>query len=418
MKDRADVIIIGGGPAGCAAALDLHRLGYRVVLCDQAKFPRDKVCGEFISPAADPILNRLGVLDAIEALSPKRLKGVAISSYEGEELVVDYPQLPGMTARPTSLSVSRYEFDSILVEQVRRVGVKIREQHKVTEFLFEGDCVSGVRGWDDEKTSFTIQAPLVIDAGGRNAVSLRKFDLKEEARGNVKIALAAHWSGAQIPDDYCYMHVSRPGYTGISKVSEDLSNVVLVVDRQSMHGERPEKFYRDAVMKNRLRRQILQSAECTEPVRAVESLAFSVKPVPCGGLLLVGDAMGFIDPFTGEGIYLSLRSSEIAAEVVHQAFQDSCWSRDALKVYEARRKQEFERKFLLSRILQKLIYRRLLCNQVVKILKGNRELAETLVGVIGDLLPAEKVVSFKFLSQLVSNWQYFTTLPEGSPNRL
>jgi menaquinone-9 beta-reductase len=98
----ADVIIIGGGPSGCAAALGLNRLGYRVVLCDQAKFPRDKVCGEFISPAADPILKRLGVFDRIEALSPKRLKGVAISSYEGEEIVIDYPQLPGMDARPTS----------------------------------------------------------------------------------------------------------------------------------------------------------------------------------------------------------------------------------------------------------------------------------------------------------------------------
>ena len=62
MINKTDVIVIGGGPAGCAAAIGLSRLGYRVALCDQAKFPRDKVCGEFISPAADPILARLGVL--------------------------------------------------------------------------------------------------------------------------------------------------------------------------------------------------------------------------------------------------------------------------------------------------------------------------------------------------------------------
>lgn len=398
---ETDVIVIGGGPAGCAAALGLNQLGYRVVLCDQAKFPRDKVCGEFISPAADPILKRLEVFDRIEALSPKRLKGVAISSYEGEEVVIDYPQLPGMDTRPTSLSVPRYELDAHFIEQVREVGIEVREQHKVTEFLFDEGCVVGVRGWDENKTSFTLKAPLVIDAGGRNALSLRKLGLKKESAGNVKIAMAAHWQGAQIADDYCYMHVSRPGYTGISSVGKDRANVVLVVNRQSMHGEKPDKFYLDAVMGNCHRRKILQDAECIESVRAIESLAFSVKPVPCGGLLLVGDAMGFIDPFTGEGIYLSLRSSEIAVEVADKAFKNSDWSNETLNDYEVRRKQEFDKKFLLSRILQKLIYRRYLCDRVVKALQREPALADTLVGVIGDLLPAQRAVSFKFLLRLM-----------------
>lgn len=400
---KTDVIIIGGGPAGCAAAIGLSRLGFNVVLCDQAKFPRDKVCGEFISPAADPILDRLGILDRIQSLNPKRLKGVSISSYGGEELAIEYPYQPGSTERPTSLSVPRYELDSLFIEEVKRVGVEVREQHKVTEFLMEDDCVVGVRGWDENKTSFSIHAPLVIDAGGRNSLSLKKFNLKKEPVGKVKIALAAHWQGAQIADDYCYMHVSDPGYTGISSVGDDRANVVLVIHRHSMNGVKSEKFYLDTVMNNPLRRKILKDAECIESVRAVESLAFSVKPVPCGGLLLVGDAMGFIDPFTGEGIYLSLRSSEIAVEVAAKALKNSDFSRTALKVYEVRRKQEFDKKFLLSGILQKLIYNKFFCDRVVRALKGDRDLAETLVGVIGDLTPAETVVSFKFLSKLVGS---------------
>mgnify|MGYP001161482396 CR=1 FL=1 len=399
--DKADVIIIGGGPAGCSAALGLNQLGYHVILCDQAKFPRDKICGEFISPAADPILDRLGVLDDIEALTPKRLKGVAISSYEGEELIIDYPCQPGQIERPTSLSVPRYELDSLFIEQVRRVGVEIREQNKITDFLFKEGCVSGVKGWDENKSSFTLKAPLVIDAGGRNSLSLKKFNLKRESSRNAKIAMAAHWQGAQIPDDYCYMHVSRPGYTGISSVNQDKVNVVLVVDQNSMRGEKPDSFYGRMVMKNRFRRKILQNAECLESVRAVESLGFSVKPIPCGGLLAVGDAMGFIDPFTGEGIYLSLRSSEIAVQIADLALKNADVSLEFLKIYEKKRKQEFEKKFLLSRILQKIIYNQFFCDQVVRVLKEKRELAEILVGVIGDLVPAERVVSFKFLSQLV-----------------
>lgn len=398
--NNADVLVIGGGPAGCAAALGFNQLGFRAILCDQAKFPRDKVCGEFISPAADPILDRLGVLRSIQALTPKRLKGVAISSYEGEELVIDYPCQPGRLERPTSLSVPRYVLDSIFVEQVKRAGVEVREQNKITGFLFDKGCVAGIRGWDENKTSFVLRAPLVIDAGGRNSLSLKKFSLKRGSSRKGKIAMAAHWRGAQIADDYCYMHVSRPGYTGISSVGEDRANVVLVVDRNSMNGKKPDSFYRDTVMKNRLRRRILQNAKCAGSVRAVESLSFSVKPVPCGGLLLVGDATGFIDPFTGEGIYLSLRSSEIAVEVASAALKKSDFSREFLKAYEKKRKQEFDKKFFLSRILQKLIYNRFFCDRAVKVLKQKRDLAEILVGTIGDLTPAERVVSFRFLSKL------------------
>ena len=400
--DNADVVVIGGGPAGCSTAIGLSRLGYNVVLCDQAKFPRDKVCGEFISPAADPILDRLGILSRIEMLTPKRLKGVSISSFEGKEFSIDYPFQPGLAERPTSLSVSRYELDSLFVEEAKRAGVEVREQYKVTEFLFEDDCVIGARGWDGSKTSFSIHAPLVIDAGGRNALSLKKFHLKEEPVGAVKIAMAAHWEGAQIADDYCYMHVSDPGYTGISNVGRDRANVVLVVNRHSMNGENPDKFYLDTVMKNSQRYKILRNAKCLESVRTVKSLAFSVKSVPYGGLLMVGDAMGFIDPFTGEGIYLSLRSSEIAVEVAVKALENFNFSRDALNIYEVRRKKEFDKKFLLSKILQKLICNQFFCNQVVRALKGDRGLAEKLVGVIGDLEPAETVVSSRFLLQLAA----------------
>tara|TARA_B110000438_G_C15810124_1_gene649236 strand:+ start:1544 stop:2800 length:1257 start_codon:yes stop_codon:yes gene_type:complete len=401
-----DVIVVGGGPAGCATALDLNRRGYSVALCDQAKFPRDKVCGEFISPGADPILEQLGVLNAIESLKPKRLKGVAISSYESMELDIDYPAATETAVRPTSLSVPRYQLDALFIKQVQSVGVKVFEQHKVTNFVFNAGCVAGIEGWDENKTSFFLRCKLVVDAGGRNAVSLKKFNLKRERSS--KIALSAHWQGVHLPDEYCYMHVSKPGYTGISSVGNGRANVVLVVDRlnneRDWKGERVENletFYHRALMQNCRRSKMLESGERVESVRSVESLAFTVKPVPCDGLVLVGDATGFIEPFTGEGIYLSLRSSQLACEVIHAGFKASNFPKNILSVYEKKRYQEFRGKFLLSRLLQVLIYNQFFCNRVMKSLSTNRVLAETLVGVIGDILPAKKVLSIKFLCKLL-----------------
>ncbi|MDP6180809.1 MAG: FAD-dependent monooxygenase, partial [Desulfatiglandales bacterium] len=121
---KCDVIIIGAGPAGTATALLLKKKGYQTILLEQAKFPRDKVCGEFISPAADSILKELGVLASIEAQSPLRLKGVFLSSYEESEMFVDYPDMPYSPGPVTSLSLPRTEFDNLMLEKVREAGVE------------------------------------------------------------------------------------------------------------------------------------------------------------------------------------------------------------------------------------------------------------------------------------------------------
>jgi menaquinone-9 beta-reductase len=399
--NRYDVIVIGGGPAGAAAALFLNRSGYKVLLLDQATFPRDKVCGEFISPAADAILEDLGVLAAIEATSPLRLRGVAISSYEKAELAVEYPPHPGVKGPMTSLSLPRFVFDQLMIQKVKQVGVEVREGHKVTDFIIEDGNVTGVRGRDADSKAFEFLSSVVVDAGGRNGISLRRFDLKKKSAGSGKIALAAHWTVPKPPLDYCYMHISPPGYTGIAPTGKNQVNVVLVVDKKYLQGKDLQDFYVETVLQNPLRRSLLENGQVEEKVRSVDSLAFSVRPPTVGGLLLVGDAAGFIDPFTGEGIYLSLRSAQIASGAIDTAFKKKDFSRAALSAYEGLRNQEFKKKFLLSKILQRLIYSRPLCNRVIRTLARNPDQAATLVGVIGDYIPADKVMSFRFLWRLL-----------------
>ena len=404
-----DVIVIGAGPAGVSSAVFLAARGYRILLLDQARFPRDKVCGEFISPAADRILDELGILSAIESLSPVRLQGISISAYENESFSVDYPAFPGTGQSMSSLSVLRTVLDKLLLDRAREKGVRIMEGFKVTNFIFDQGQVTGVEGWDEEKVSFRFNSRVVVDAGGRNAVSLRKLNLIKKDSGNGKIALAAHWSGVNLPQNYCFMHISPPGYTGISSVGKEMANVVLVVDRGLIKGVSDKKeFYAQAVLKNRSRAKLLKNGVVAQKVRAVDSLAYSVRPPECGGLVLVGDAMGFIDPFTGEGIYLSLRSSQIAAGVIDDAFGNNDFSRNHLSVYERNRAKEFNKKFLLSRILQGFIYNRALCGWLVGTLSADPSLAETLVGVIGDYIPADRVVTPGYLFKLLKksfDWQ-------------
>ncbi|MBI4389690.1 MAG: FAD-dependent monooxygenase, partial [Nitrospinae bacterium] len=189
--DRFDAVVIGAGPAGVSSALFLHKMGFRTLVLDQATFPRDKVCGEFISPAADPILDELGVLSAIEARSPVRLRGVALSAYEKNEIQIPYPPIPGSPVPPASLSVPRTTLDALLLEKARSAGIEARERHKVDDLIFADGSAAGVTGLDGQKKRFTFRARLVVDAGGRNSVSVRRLGLRIDPPGPRRIALAA-----------------------------------------------------------------------------------------------------------------------------------------------------------------------------------------------------------------------------------
>ena len=411
-----DVIVIGAGPAGCASALFLHQKGLRVLVLDRASFPRDKVCGEFISPAADDILKELGVLDSIQQSDPVRLRGVAISSYGKPELCIDYPPCPDRTNPMTSLSLSRFQLDHLLVQKLIELGVVIREGHAVDDFLFEDNRVTGVKGRDEDNRSFAFSASVVVDASGRNGLSLRRLGLIKPHWGPGKVALAAHWENVQFPHDYCYMHVSSPGYTGMAPVGKDSVNVVLVVEDRYVKGRELDTFYQTAVMGNERRRSLLSGARLKERVRSVGSLAYDVRPVSCGGLVLAGDTTGFIDPFTGEGIYLSLRSAQLAAGIIQRAFSAGDFSKNFLVEYEQKRQKEFRQKFILSRILQKIIYRRRWCDGVIALLRRNPQMAQTLVGVIGDYFPAERVLSWRFLLEGIRG--AVSPNPEAGPQRV
>ena len=230
----------------------------------------------------------------------------------------------------TSLSLPRFQLDHLLVQKVMEQGVDVRERHAVDDFLFEDNRVTGVKGRDEANRPFTFSASVVVDASGRNGLSLRRLGLIKPHRGPGKIALAAHWENAQFPQDYCYMHISSPGYTGMAPVGNDSVNVVLVVEDRHVKGQELDAFYQTVVLGNERRQSLLAGARLKERVRSVGSLAYDVRPVRCGGLVLAGDTTGFIDPFTGEGIYLSLRSAQLAAGVIHQAFaagtfQESFW---------------------------------------------------------------------------------------------
>ena len=222
-----DVIVVGAGPGGAVASILLARRGRDVLLLDKATFPRDKPCAEYLSPEINVLLARLGLLAAVEATGPARLRGFIIVPPSGRPFRGDFvPEGP----HSYGMAVPRTALDAALLARARAEGVAVREGFRVGDLLREGDRVVGVRGRargrrDEEE----LRAAVTVGADGLHSVVARRLGVGRRTRRPRRLALVTHMAGVARLGDYGEMHV-RPGeYAGIAPLGGDLANVAVVV---------------------------------------------------------------------------------------------------------------------------------------------------------------------------------------------
>jgi geranylgeranyl reductase family protein len=388
-----DVVVVGGGPAGAAVSILLRRRGHDVLLLDEARFPRDKVCGEGVSPEAWRLLDLLGARDAVRALHPHPLRGMSLVSPCGIAFHGTYRR----DDDDLGFAVRRDRLDAALLACARAAGVEVREGAKVSAVLRANEQVTGVAAGDER-----IDARLVVAADGRRSVVARGLGLLGEHRSLRKFAVRGHWDGVLGLRESGEMHVGFGGYCGIAPLGPRTANLAFVLDRRAMAraGGDLESFYRATIaarwpaLHERLARAALLA-----PPRAIGPLALVARRAWAPGALLVGDAAGFYDPFTGEGVTLALRSAELAAATAHEALASG---RTAdLSAYERARRDATRDKFRLNRLLQHVVAWPGLADSVARRLARRPDLADQLVGIAGDFVPARSALGPGFLWRLV-----------------
>ncbi len=400
MKPRAvDIIVVGAGPAGSATAFLLAERGHSVLLLDRAEFPRPKLCGEYLSPGTSRILDRLGVLKAVDEAGAVPLRGMKITAPDGTVLVGEYPTAgPWRGYRDYALALPRLTFDQILLERVKACALEVREQHRVTDLLIDGDWVGGVRGVDAGGSPFEARARLVIAADGRNSVVAHRLGLYRPHRLR-RFALLMYGEGIEGFEGRGEIYVDPPDYAILNPVAPGQVNLSLVVPlaHAAPHRGKLEPFFFARLKQLDYLRPRLGGLRPLGPVGALGPLAYRVVPPRHGGVLLVGDAAGFYDPFTGEGLYAALRSAELATEVAHAALTAGDCSPPALAPFWRARRAAFRDKERLTRVLQVVIGRRWLANRVAHWLARRPDLLSLLMGVIGDFVPPRALVSPRVL---------------------
>ena len=315
-----DVIIAGSGPAGASAAIHLALGGARVLLAEQKKFPRPKLCGEFISPECSAHFDRLGVADQMYASDPAKLTETVFYSQSGASVSVPSDWFGNGVA----LGLSRAEMDERLLRRAVEVGVHVLEDTQVLDLNFEQQRVAGVtlRSHVAEKT---VPAPLTIDATGRARTLARMARKVSRSRARLQrrqlVAFKAHLRNTQVARGTCEIYFYPGGYGGLSTIENGLTNLCFIVNSRDVRTLQsdPNGIMREIVCRNHRAAHTLEHAEPVTPWLAVALEGFGRHSVtPIAGLIAIGDAASFIDPFTGSGMLMALESGELAAQTIHK----------------------------------------------------------------------------------------------------
>jgi len=343
-----DVIVVGAGPAGAVAATVLARGGVRVLMLDRARFPRPKLCGDTINPGALALLRRLGMTGGFEP-SALPLDGMIVTGEHGVRVQCEYG--PAVHA----LSIVRHVLDTALVKAAVAAGVRFEEGVLVRGTIVDDTSPPRVRGIvmaGRDGRDLRVPAPWVIAADGRRSALAIPLGLTRQPRRPRRWAIGGYFAGVHGLLPYGEMHVRRGRYIGVAPLPGGIANACLVVP-EPRNLDDPGALLEQAVAGDTALRDRFADAAMISRPSVLGPLAVDARDAGLDGLLLAGDAAGFIDPMTGDGMRFAIRGGELAARAVLTAMADPT-VRSHVALREARQR-EFAPKWRFNRALRRLV---------------------------------------------------------------
>ena len=347
-----DVLIVGAGPAGTVAATVLARNGARVRIVDRARFPRDKLCGDTVNPGTLALLGRLGLADRLETCGLP-IDGMILTGADGVAVETPYPN--GLKGR----ALVRRELDWSLLQQATAAGAEFEPCTAVRR----ADIVDGKGGVVVNgvvvNNARTIRARVVIAADGRHSTLAFGLGLARHPERPRRWAIGAYFEGVSFKhvelSAFGEMHVRLGRYIGVAPIPGGLTNVCLVKPWAGSDStfRDPEGLLRRELARDAMLRERFTAARLAMPPVVLGPLAVDVRPHAIPGLLLAGDAAGFIDPITGDGLRFAVRGGELAAHAALQALAGG-WAGVHDRLARERRR-EFATKWRFNRALRTFV---------------------------------------------------------------
>jgi flavin-dependent dehydrogenase len=345
-----EVLIVGAGPAGAIAALMLARAGVRVLVVDRARFPRDKLCGDTLNPGSLAMLARHGVTERILARG-KPIEGMLVTG--APDVKVRGLYSGGLTGR----SLTRRELDQQLIEAAVAAGARFQDGVRVASPIVEESAgVKSVRGATlvtSDRRPMRVPALVTIAADGRRSPLAFALGLARQPAWPRRWALGGYMTGVTGLDTVGEMHIRRGHYIGVAPLPDGLTNVCYVSPHPRIEGADMGRMLLSHVREDPMLRDRFTQATIAGPVTMMGPLAVDVPVAGMQGLLLAGDAAGFVDPMTGDGLRFAIRGAELAADVAQQCLEESSF--EGFRTLTARRAREFGVKYRFNRGLRGLV---------------------------------------------------------------
>ncbi|HEX9118716.1 MAG TPA: geranylgeranyl reductase family protein [Anaerolineae bacterium] len=332
---RADVIVVGAGPGGSTAAALLARAGWDVLLLDRADFPRDKTCGDGLTPRAVAVLEHLGLLGELQAQGYQAIEGARVISPRAEILDVPFAQYgPALGLPPLGLVIPRYELDDRLRAHALACGARFQSGVHVTQPVSADGQVVGVAGTQGGK-AFTARARLTILATGANIGLLKAFGVLSTMPPGVNAVRGYYRGVADLGKEFEFYFENEivPGYAWVFPLSDGRANVGVGYFARSGDGKTPDV---KRMLTDFLARHARFSDATPEgPVKGFPLRTDFPSHAASGpGFLILGESLGLVNPATGEGIDFAMESAELAAEAAAAALAGKDTTRRSLLRYD------------------------------------------------------------------------------------
>lgn len=388
-----DAIVVGAGPAGSATALTLARRGFAVTLVERAQFPRRKVCGEYLNAGAVAELELLGLAPAVRALG-NPLRGLRLVAAGTEALELRFPA--------PVLALPRADLDALLLNAAVDAGAQL-VRARAEELVLEAGRVAGVVVRDDAGELQTLRARFVAGADGSGSLVARKLGLAKPARGKRRFAIGGHYRGFGDLAEFVEMYVGGGAYFAINPLDPERANVMVVVREGQLaawSGAVDEGVRGKALELGRGHRSFANAERIGERV-SFGPLAFAVREAVRPGALLVGDAAGFLNPFTGQGVFLALRGAAEAAAALAASLERPATEAANLRDYARRRSDDLATRRKLARVVDMLVDVPFLARRATVRLRRFPELGDALLGALSGTSGPERALSPALLRRLL-----------------
>lgn len=384
-----DVLVVGAGPAGSAVAAALARAGREVMLLDARRHPRPKACAEYASPRIADELDRFGLPPGAWGADAVPVEGMRVIR-DGVEVDIRYQDRSG---RRSAWGVERERFDATLAGHAAAAGAQLLERAAFESLVWSDGAVAGavVR---HEGAPVSVSARWLIGADGARSRVAWRLGVERRVAVPRRLGLVAHYEGVPQLRSRGEMHVGRDWYVGLAPLPGRRLNVGMALPLDGRRGSAAQRFA-DAIRGLPAVAARLDGRARLSPIRGVAPIGHRVSRPAGPGWMLVGDAAGFIDPFTGEGIYRALRSARAAATALQAG--DS----GAVERYLAARRTAFAAKDALTWLVQGMLSAPPVMGYALRRLAARRSLADRLGSALGDCRPASDALSPAFLARVL-----------------